>query len=45
MHVRLMDNLVYDQINMGTFNFVISAFDNLLYDIQPMRNMMPDTRW
>jgi len=31
MHVRLMDNLVYDQINMGTFNFVISAFDNLLY--------------
>ena len=31
MHVRLMDNLVYDEINMGTFNFVISAFDNLLY--------------
>lgn len=31
LHIRLMDNLVYDQINMGTFNFVISAFDNLLY--------------
>jgi len=31
MHRRLVDNLVYDQINMGSFNFVLSMFNNFLF--------------
>ena len=28
---RMIDNAVYDQINMNTFNFVNASFDNLLW--------------
>ncbi len=31
MHARLAYNYVYDQINMGTQNFVISMFQNFLF--------------
>jgi len=31
MHRRLIDNYFYDQINMGTENFVLSMFMNFLY--------------
>lgn len=31
MHKRLSDNYIYDQINMGTQNFVISMFQNFLF--------------
>lgn len=30
MHRRLVDNPVYDEINMGTQNFVIATFNQLL---------------
>lgn len=30
MHKRCLDNLIYDEINMGTENYVLSAFQNLL---------------
>ena len=31
MHRRMLNNAIYDQINMNTFNFVNAAFDNLLF--------------
>ena len=31
MHRRLVSNEIYDQINMGSFNFVLSLFNNFLY--------------
>tara|TARA_R110000868_G_scaffold237867_1_gene492446 strand:+ start:59 stop:994 length:936 start_codon:yes stop_codon:yes gene_type:complete len=31
MHRRLVSNDIYDQINMGSFNFVLSMFNNFLY--------------
>lgn len=31
MHRRCLDNLLYDEINMGTENFVVSVFQNLLF--------------
>jgi hypothetical protein len=31
MFARMMDNSVYDQINMNTFNFVNASFDDLFY--------------
>ena len=31
MHRRCVDNLVYDEINMGTENFVISMYQNFLF--------------
>lgn len=31
IHIRLMDNFVYDIINMGSFNFVNGSFDNLYF--------------
>lgn len=31
MHRRLVYNDIYDQINMGSFNFVLSLFNNFLY--------------
>ena len=31
MHRRLVTNEVYDQINMGSFNFVLSLFNNFLF--------------
>lgn len=30
-HRRIIDNEIYDQINMGTENFVVSAFQNFLF--------------
>ena len=31
MHRRMINNPIYDNINMNTFNFVNAAFDNLLF--------------
>ncbi|MFT7102347.1 MAG: hypothetical protein ACJAYA_000911 [Bacteroidia bacterium] len=31
MHRRLVSNDIYDQINMGSFNFVLSMFNNFLF--------------
>lgn len=31
MHRRLVTNDIYDQINMGSFNFVLSLFNNFLF--------------
>ena len=31
MHRRLVRNDIYDQINMGSFNFVLSVFNNFLF--------------
>ncbi len=31
MHRRLVTNDIYDQINMGSFNFVLSMFNNFLF--------------
>ena len=31
MHQRLVNNYFYDQLNMGTFNFVTSSFEHFLY--------------
>ena len=31
MHKRMINNSIYDNINMNTFNFVNAAFDNLLF--------------
>ena len=31
MHKRMINNSIYDVINMNTFNFVNAAFDNLLF--------------
>ena len=31
MYRRMINNSIYDQINMNTFNFVNAAFDNLLF--------------
>ena len=31
MHKRMINNPIYDNINMNTFNFVNAAFDNLLF--------------
>ena len=31
MHRRLVHNYIYDQINMGTQNFVVSMFENFLF--------------
>jgi hypothetical protein len=31
MHRRLVNNDIYDQINMGSFNFVLSLFNNFLF--------------
>jgi hypothetical protein len=31
MHRRLVTNEIYDQINMGSFNFVLSMFNNFLF--------------
>lgn len=31
MHRRLVSNDIYDQINMGSFNFVLSLFNNFLF--------------
>jgi hypothetical protein len=31
MHRRLVTNDIYDQINMGSFNFVLSLFNHFLY--------------
>ncbi len=31
LHARAVYNLVFDQINMGSFNFVRATFDNLLW--------------
>jgi hypothetical protein len=31
MHRRLVTNEIYDQINMGSFNFVLSLFNNFLF--------------
>ncbi|MFT4544064.1 MAG: hypothetical protein ACI9UR_001980 [Bacteroidia bacterium] len=31
MHKRMVSNLVYDEINMGSFNFVQSLFNNFLF--------------
>lgn len=31
MHKRFVNNFLYDQINMGTENFVLSVFQNFLY--------------
>ena len=31
MHLRLVSNDIYDQINMGSFNFVLSMFNNFLF--------------
>ena len=30
LHLRMCDNYVYDQINMGSANFVISTFQNMI---------------
>ena len=30
-HIYSVDNLIYDDINMGTENFVVSVFDHFLY--------------
>lgn len=31
MHRRMVSNDIYDQINMGSFNFVLSLFNNFLF--------------
>jgi hypothetical protein len=31
MHKRLINNFFYDQLNMGTFNFVTATFEHFLY--------------
>lgn len=31
IYFRLLNNWVYDQINMSTFNFINASFDNLFY--------------
>lgn len=31
MHKRMVSNDIYDQINMGSFNFVLSLFNNFLF--------------
>lgn len=31
MHRRMVSNDIYDQINMGSFNFVLSMFNNFLF--------------
>lgn len=41
MHRRLMNNYFYDQINMGTENFVVSSFQNFM-DRYPTSNELAE---
>lgn len=41
MHRRLMNNYFYDQINMGTENFVVSSFQNFM-DRYPTSNELEE---
>lgn len=41
MHRRLMNNYFYDQINMGTENFVVSSFQNFM-DRYPTNNELAE---